>query len=444
MSATLDARSRYLSQFDRAKPSREAGWLKELRQAAIARFMQAGFPTSRDEEWKYTDVSALEKAAFELPAGAPLPVAGVEGFFFPGLDCHAAVFVNGRFAPGPSLLGALPRGVVVAGLGGVLTNDPEAAEPFLSRYAHFQAGGFTALNTAFVRDGGYVRIPRGVTVEQPILLLFITVAGGGAPVTHPRNLIVAEPGSRARVVERYVSGGEGMYFTNAVTEIAVAEDAWVEHVKVQEEGRQAFHVATIQAHQAGGSRFDSHSHALGALLARNDINTVLAGEGASCNLYGLYAAGGRSHVDHHTRIDHLAARGTSREFYKGILDGRARGVFNGKVIVHPGARKTDALQTNRNLLLSPDAEVDTKPQLEIFADDVKCSHGATVGQLDEDKVFYLRSRGVDRDAARSLLTYAFAAEVLRRLETGPVRHALEQALMARLPQGAAVRAFFEE
>jgi Fe-S cluster assembly protein SufD len=316
----------------------------------------------------------------------------------------------------------------------------------LARYARYRDRAFVALNTALMEDGAYVRIPRGVIVEEPIHLLFVGSAADGAPaVSHPRILIVAEENSQATVIETFVGVGDGVgrptpglpdggvYFTNAVTEIVAAENAVLDHYRVQRESETAFHIATQWVQQARSSNFASHAISLGGALVRTDITAVLDGPGIESTLNGLYVVGGQQHVDTHTAIDHAQPHCNSHELYKGILDGRATAVFNGKIFVRQDAQKTDAKQTNQNLLLSRDAVIDTKPQLEIFADDVRCTHGATVGQLDADALFYLRSRGIDAAEARALLTYAFASDILGRIKVAPLRTALEELLFTRLP-----------
>lgn len=444
MNAATEFSSAYATAFGRLRQGagQAAPWLRQLREQAFAYFMETGFPTTRQEDWKYTSVTAVEKAVFKAAEAVPLSAGAAAPFVFSGLACHLLVFVNGCLAPQLSWLQPVPAGVVVTGLGAILEKDPAAVEAHLAQYADFREHGFAALNTALAEDGAYLYLPPGTVLELPVHLLFVTVPGADAVMVHPRNLIIAGERSQATVIEHYVSVGEAGYLTNAVTEIVAGSHSALEHVKLQEESRQAFHIATIQARQERGSRFTSHSISIGALLARNDINSVLAAEGAESHLNGLYLADGRQHVDHHTRIDHAKPQGISREYYKGILDGRARGVFNGKVIVHPQAQKSDAQQANKNLLLSADAEVDTKPELEIYADDVKCSHGATVGQLDENMIFYLRSRGLDEATAKSLLTYAFAGEMLERISSAPLRRALEARLRARLPEGDRIKDFY--
>jgi Fe-S cluster assembly protein SufD len=281
-------------------------------------------------------------------------------------------------------------------------------------------------------DGAYIHLGRGARLAKPIHLLYVTTGAGGPLLSQPRNLVVAEEDSQAILIENYVAVGEAAYFTNALTEVVVGPHAMIEHYRLQEEGTKAYHIGGLHAHLDRDGRFTAHGIDLGGRLVRNDLRSVLDAEGAECHLNGLYVIGGRQHVDNHTHIDHAKPRGTSREFYKGVLDGRSRAVFHGRVVVHPDAQHTDAQQVNNNLLLSRDAEADTKPQLEIYADDVKCAHGATVGQLDPDALFYLRSRAVDEAAARDLLTYAFARDVLSRLRLEPVRSQLERNLAAKL------------
>ena len=347
-------------------------------------------------------------------------------------DSHLLVFVNGRHAPGLSRLGRLPSGADVGSLAQVVAKRPDRFEALLARDAEALVNGFTALNAAFWADGATIDLAAGCVVEKPIHLLFITTDADLA--VHPRNIIRAGAGSHAEIIEHYVGLNDAAYFTNAVTHIEVDTSAAVIHTKLQQESLRGYHIADIRAEQERDSRFTSQSFALGGLLSRNDIATRLDAQGCEATLIGLYMADGRQHMDHHTLIDHARPRGTSREFYKGVLDGAARAVFNGKVIVRPDAQQTDAHQSNRNLLLSEHAEVDTKPQLEIYADDVKCSHGATVGQLDAEQIYYLRSRGMDDAAARALLTFAFAEDVATRVSCVPLRSRLEQLLRGRLPE----------
>ncbi|MFI4953997.1 MAG: Fe-S cluster assembly protein SufD [Burkholderiales bacterium] len=433
---STEATDRFVADFARVAPmlpGARVPWLARARHTALERFAQTGFPSPRDEDWKYTRVGAIEKRPFSaLPSSTgTVTAAEVDAAAFGGLCGHLLVFVDGRHAPALSVIGRLPEGATLQSLADALDRAPDTLQPLLSEDRHQTI--FAALNTAFMAGGIYLHLARGTAVEQPIHLLFIATADGGA--TYPRNLIVAEAGAKATVIEHYTGAGGIAYLTNAVTQLFAADGAMIEHYKLQQEGPQAYHIGGVHAAQSRNSRLVTHSIALGALLARNDVTTAFDAEGCDATLNGLYLVGGRQHVDHHTRIDHAKPNGTSREYYRGVLDGASRGVFNGKVIVHPGAQRTDAHQANHNLLLSRDAEVDTKPQLEIYADDVKCSHGATVGQLDDAQIFYLRSRGVDEAMARGLLTYAFARDVIERIRVAPLRAGLEKLLLARLPQG---------
>ncbi len=416
-------------------------WVDRVRTEALNTFAELGFPGPRDEAWKYTRITPIEKRAFrgqgEMCIG--LDEDDIARFLFPDLVCHRLVFVNGRYTPQLSKPGKLPGGVRLMSLAGALQEIPEALEPHLTHHADSKASGFAALNAAFIADGAYVYLPRGAVLEAPIHLVFMATAQDDPLVAHPRNLLVADEGSEGQVLESYVSLGAGSYLTNAVTEVVLGPDSSIEHYKLQEESTKAFHVSTLQARQARDSRFRSHSVSFGAQLARNDINAVLDAEGAECTLNGLFMADGRQHVDFHTTVDHAQPRGTSQEYFKGILDGRSRGVFNGRVHVHQGAQKTDATQSNKNLLLSRDAEVDTKPELEIYADDVKCSHGATVGQLDPDMLFYLRARGIDGATARGLLTYGFAQDIIDRMPIPQVRERLVRVLVTRVPDAEHVK-----
>lgn len=407
--------------------------LEHLKQRAADRFAGLGYPTTRNEDWKFTSVAAIAQATWSAPpagsAGGIAP-ADLEPYRL-GVPAHELVFVNGRFVPRLSRLGGLPRGITVASLSQVIESSPDQVEPWLGSIADFETHAFTALNTAQLADGALVVIPRGSRIADPVHLLFL-FSGDGQQAVHPRNLVLAGESSEATLVETYAGLRDSAYFTNAVTEIAVGANARVEHLKFQRESEQAFHVGTIEVKQERDSRFRSFSFALGGALARTNIYSVMAGEGSDCTMNGLYLLHENQHIDHQTRIEHAFPNCTSREVYKGILDGNSHAVFNGKVFVRPEAQKTDGKQTNKNLLLSEGAKVDTKPQLEIFADDVKCTHGATVGRLDEIGLFYLESRGISAARARRLLTYGFAAEVLGEIGQEPIRHQLERLVFQRL------------
>jgi len=409
--------------------------LQRLRTSALEKFTALGFPTTRLEDWKYTNVAALAKTPFRLPADvSPTTLSTAQLELMRLRLGPELVFVNGRYAPDLSEASTLPSGAEAMSLAKALAKQPDRVLPRLGSCVDYENSSFTALNTAFIQDGAFVYVPKGVAVGGVIHLIFFASPGGETTIAHPRTLIVAEESGEVTVVETYVGFSASAYCTNAVTEIHVGANAHVRHCKLQEEADSAYHVATIQAHQDADSRFTSQSVSLGGGLVRNDIQTVLAGSGSECILDGLYLASGRQHVDHHTTIDHAEPRCSSREVYKGILDGQATGVFNGKVVVRPEAQKSDAGQTNKNLLLSGSAVINTKPQLEIFADDVKCSHGATIGRLDDDALFFLRARGIGRDDARRLLIHAFASEVIQRIDVDPLRARLEQVVRSRFKE----------
>lgn len=428
---------RFTSEFARhatSLPGARAPWVARLREDALARFAERGLPTTRDEDWKYTSVAALAKRPLSAAPRDETPAVDVGAFALSGA-AHRLVFVDGRYAPGLSSIGELPADARLESLGRVLEREPGALEPYLASHCHQTI--FAALNAAFMRDGVYLRLPRGAAVAEPIHALFVSTAADAA--IHPRNVIVAEDGAQATLIEHYVGVDGAASLTNAVTQAFVGPGASLAHYKLQQEAARAWHIGGVHAAQGRASRFVSHSIAFGAALARNDITTAFDADGCETELTGLFLAGGRQHVDHHTRIDHASPHGTSREYYKGIVDGNARGVFNGKVVVHPGAQRTDAHLASHNLLLSKTAEIDTKPELTIDADDVKCAHGATVGQLDDDQLFYLRARGLDEPFARALLTYAFAHDVIERVRVASLRSAVERVLFARLPGGERIR-----
>ena len=442
---TLSAVSRdteaYAAAFEEAASSvrsrAEAPWIRKLRSDAFALFQEVGFPGPDDEAWKYTSLAPVTRNVWRTAAPEP------RGHRFPTipLDLFAParlVFVNGRLSKNLSSdPAALPEGVELASLAAVLRDHPDWAQPFLGRRASPEKSAFTAWNTASFEDGAFVRIRRDAVLREPVELVFIAEAEAGSPpcVSHVRNLIVADPHSEASVVETYV--GDGLSLTNAVTEVALETGSSIEHYKVQRESLQAVHIQTIAATASPSSRYTSHNVALGSALARTDIGVVLDGAGAECELNGLFVGGGSQHLDTHTMIDHAKPHGSSRELYKGILDGRARGVFHGTILVRKDAQKTDAIQTNKNLLLSREALVNSTPALEIFADDVKCKHGSTIGQLDAAAMFYLQSRGIGEEDARAILTWAFADDVVRRIRIPQIRAGVEAALGLRLPGGDA-------
>ncbi len=414
-------------------------WLRPLREAGLDRFVRAGFPTQKNEDWRFTNVQPIAKREFpllEAPAAMPT-VESLRPYLFGHEDWPRLVFVNGRLARSLSRLDGVPSSVRLLGLHDALESTRDLVEPHLTKVAVNAPSAFTDLNTAFMGDGAFLFLPADTVVEQPIHLVFVTVPDGTDGASHPRTLIVAERHAQATVLESYVALAEQRYLTNAVSEIVLADGARVHHYKVQQESEAAYHVGTIEAYQGRDSHFESFSFAMGGALSRTNVYTVLDGEGAHTQMNGLYVGHGVQHLDHQTRIEHAKPGCTSREIYKGMLDDRSHAVFNGKVYVRPEAQQTDGKQTNRNLLLSDTAKVDTKPQLEIFADDVKCTHGATVGQLDESALFYCRTRGIPLPEARTLVTYAFAAEVIEEIECRPVAEHLEALVRERLIRGKA-------
>jgi Fe-S cluster assembly protein SufD len=414
------------------------GWLEPIRRSALHRFASTGFPSSREEEWRFTPVGPIAQTTWQPSAGGGerLSREQLTRFVFGHSEWCTLVFVNGDFRPGLSSSGNLPAGVVATTLSEALTSSSEVVQRHLARYARIEDSPFTALNTALFQDGGFVHVPAGLDLSLPIHLVFVTTVESRDVATHPRNLIVVERNARASVVESYVTLAPGTrYWTNPVTEVWTGANSWVEHTRIQRESEAAYHIGTTQAEVSRDSHYRSFSMAMGGALARHNLNARLADQYSEALLYGLYITHGEQLVDNHTVLYHDHPNCHSWEVYKGILDGRSRAVFNGKVMVKPEAQKTDAKQTNRNLVLSDFAKVDTKPQLEIFADDVKCTHGATVGQLDEIALFYARSRGVPAAEARRLLTYAFAAEVIEEVTLEPVRAELNRLLLERLEEG---------
>jgi Fe-S cluster assembly protein SufD len=425
----------FVDQFSRQRdslPGQQWPWLRHLREQALAAFLAGGFPSRRQEEWKYTSVAAIAQSRFALaePIDAALErrIAGeMAALALPGT--RRLVFIDGHYAPSCSDLGPLPAGVTIASLAACLAQPSVQLHAWLEPQAPY-ASAFAALNTACLADGAYIELAAGAVLAEPLHLLFIAASDERA--THSRTLLRAAEGSRICLIEQHVALGARRYLSNVASNLLLGPGAQVEHHKLQSESLDAFHIAATQAELAADSQLLSTAFAFGSALARTDLNVDLNGIGARCSLDGLYLADGQQHLDQRTRIDHRRPRGSSRELYKGVLAGAGRAVFNGKVIVQPAAQQSDAAQSNRNLLLSVEAEIDSKPQLEIWADDVKCSHGATVGQLDDEQIFYLRSRGIDAAAARALLTYAFAAEVVARLGQAPLRARLDALLRARL------------
>jgi Fe-S cluster assembly protein SufD len=437
MNTLKEQEGTYLSSFTRQESALNVdapAWLPRLRRVAIDSFAERGFPTTHDEEWKYTNVAPLASMEFEFRQVKLTQELRQKFNNLPlgDLGCSRVTFLNGRFAPELSQTVGIPQGVRVGSLASAWKTQGALIERHLGRYADATKHAFVALNTAFFEDGAFVEVPKGVTLEKPLHILQISHGAGNFVITHPRNLILVGDTAHASIIETFFSLVDDTTFTNTVTEIVAGEGALVDYCKIQQESDLAFHYARVQVHQARSSSVTTHSIQLGGLLTREEVQTVLDGEGAESLLHGLYVVTGQQHVDNHTTIEHAKAHCASREVYKGVLEGHAQGVFNGKIVVRPDAQKTDSKQSNKNLLLSEDAIINTKPQLEIFADDVKCTHGATVGQIDPEAVFYLRSRGISATEAKKLLTYAFANDVMERIKFKPLREKLAERLFARL------------
>jgi Fe-S cluster assembly protein SufD len=405
--------------------------VQALRQAGFDRFADLGCPTTKNEDWHYTSVNEIAEQEFTLLTARTDDVqeSQLAPFAFGKEQWPTVVVVNGRYAPHLSSLRDLPEGVKVETLAESWARSKSLLGE-VGRFANIDHP-FTALNTAFLYDGVYIEIAKDAEPGTPIHILYVTDATAAKAMIHPRTVIVAGRHSKASIVESYVSLSDAVHFTNAVTEVTVTRGANLSHYKVQREGMRAYHVGTIEVKQAQDSHYQSFSFAIGAALSRTNIYTSLDGEGCGATLNGLYMIGGEQHCDHQTQIVHAQPNCFSREVYKGILDDRSHGVFNGKVYVHPIAQKTDGKQTNNTLLLSENAKVDTKPQLEIFADDVKCTHGATIGAIDRNALFYMKSRGINSETATQLLTYAFAADVLETIELEPLKLELERLTLAR-------------
>jgi len=409
----------------------------QLRKNAIEEFSKLNFPTVKDEEWRHTNISPLLKYNFTPFEGkVELSKADVEKYTFQNMRCCLLVFVNGVFAPELSESGSLPDGTIVKNIASAIEENHPAIDEHLGKYADYKSQIFTSLSTAFTSDGAFIYVPDGKVIEHPIHILFIASTPANSQVLiQPRNLFVAGKNAQVTIVEHYATASENLYFTNSVTEIYTGENAVVDHIKLQEESKKAFHVGRMDAGQERTSNFASHMISLGAEIARNDFNTRFYGEGCESMLNGLFLVDGSRLFDAHTMIDHAKPFCNSHEHYKGILDDTSRGVFNGKVMVRKDAQKTNAFQENNNIILSREALVNTKPQLEIFADDVKCSHGATIGQLDNESLFYLKSRGIGEETAKTILLHAFASDVIKSIKVSAVKDYVEEILANKFIPG---------
>jgi Fe-S cluster assembly protein SufD len=435
MSSVAEKATSFVTALER-RPQGGPRWLDDLRSRGAARFTTLGIPTVRDEEWRFTNVSSLNAIDFVPAEQISGTASRLAGFAYTDTPLRL-VIVNGRFDTTLSRTKGLPPGVHAGSLATALKDHADVVQRYFGQLADFTNRSFAALNTAFVHDGAFVHLPEGVIIDTPIHIVFVSGADGSKGMAHPRTLVVAGANSQAQIVETYIGSAGETYFTNAVSEIFVGENAGIDHYKVQQESLDAFHVASLHVHTSRSSRFSSHSFALGGKLVRNDVVALLDGEGGDCILNGLYLSDKDRLIDNHTTIDHAKPHCGSHEVYKGILGGTSRAVFNGKIIVRQDAQKTDAKQTNRALLLTDGATINTKPQLEIFADDVKCTHGAAIGQLDDEAIFYLRTRGLTYAEARDMLIHAFAGQVLDGVQLEPLRAALEAQLFAQLAKDLA-------
>ena len=441
MSAT--AIDHYLSQFSRSTADTDVQWLLEQKSTAARLLSENGFPTRKVEDWRYTDIKPILKRNFTFNQAKNRSVneTVVSAARITDLDCHELVFINGKFSPEHSKIENLLETITIKPLAEEVEENNNWLQQHLNNNVCMSRNGFVALNTAFIRDGSVVRLLDNTTVGKPINLIYLSDTNEDAAAYNLRNLIVLGKNSHASIIETYFGSNDKEYFTNTITEACLNEGASLQHYKLQQEGTRGFHVGYLHVDQSKDSRFESHSISLGGILVRSDLDICLHGPGAESSLYGLYMADNNQHIDNHTRVDHSSPHTSSSEIYHGVLNGHARGVFNGKIIVHKDAQKTDAHLSNENLLLSNDAEVDTKPELEIYADDVKCSHGATVGRLDEDMLFYLRTRAIREDIAKSLLTFAFAEDVISQIRIPEIRKRLEQTIIGKLPDTELIKEF---
>lgn len=424
----------YMSQYSALQaslPGAGLSWLSQARDEALTSFSKTGFPSPREEDWRYTNIAPIERKRFTPPgsASAVMDSAGLKQYLFDG--AASLVFVDGRFSRELSSLPAFTNGIIVCSMAEALENHSGRVKDHFASILKKETNGFLSFNTALFTDGAFVYIPKSVKVDCPLQFLFIANRADGLSTT--RNLVIAESGAQAEIIESYVGFAESGYLTAAVSEVAVADNAELSWSKLQCEANKGFHFGGIYADVSRYGRLNHASFSFGGLLVRNEVHVGLS-EASECSLDGLFLSSGRQHVDHHTRIRHREPYGISREAYKGILDQRARGVFQGRIVVDEDAQKTDSEMSNRNLLLSDTAEIDSKPQLEIYADDVKCAHGVTVGQLDDESIFYLQSRGVDRESARNMLTFAFANEMVEKIKIQDLRSLIQHELLSALPQ----------
>ncbi len=426
----------YLTAFaelSKRDPAQDMPWLRKLREDAFESFCNTGFPTTHDEDWRFTNVSSIARTSFALAqeTDADLSDSDLAPWRIDGAAAQM-VFIDGRFVRSLSSIAGLPAGIAVSSLKHEIAKGTELLANHLGSYLNIQRDPFCALNTAFAEDGAFVHVGRGISLKAPIHLLFLSSGKDVPTMMHPRNLLLIEREAQATIIEEYASLGGGTVLCNSATELVAGDNSTVSHYMIEREHQAAFNVSTLRIQQDRSANVASHSVLLGGGLVRNNVHPVLAGEGSECLINGLFVGNARQHLDNYMYVEHRSPHCSSRQFYNGILDGAAHGVFHGRIVVHKDAQKTDAKQTNRNLLLSDDAQIDTKPQLEIYADDVKCTHGATIGQIEENALFYLRSRGIDEISARRILLSAFANECVGRMIPGIARTHVERLIDAHL------------
>lgn len=421
--------------FEKSLNGEKTETFHRLRKDALSKFSLLTVPTIKDEEWKYTNISTVIKHNFNvIPPKTEVTPEIVGKFLFDNLEHHLMVFVNGEFRKDLSRLNELPKKVEVTNLASAIKNNHPVLLKHFGKYAEDSNNLFTALNSAYTKDGAFILVPKGTVVEEPVHIIFINKPENEKFATQPRNLFIAEENSQITIIEHYASENDGVYLSNSVTEIFVGENAVVDHIKLQEESKKAFHFGRMEVDQERGSNFSSHLISTGAEFSRNEFTTRFNGEGGESMLNGLFMIDGEQFFDAHTMIDHAKPHCNSHEHYKGILEDKSRGVFNGKVMVRPDAQKTNAFQENNAILLSDDAVMNSKPQLEIFADDVKCSHGATVGKLNEEAKFYLKTRGIGEEAATAMLIHAFASDVITTIKIEALREYLEKIITQKFNQ----------
>ncbi len=430
--AQQDVCSADFDQMQAATPEGLA-WLKPLRAEAMEAFRSLGWPTVRDEEWRFTNLKPMAKIPFERAAGGDVGTDAVERASLEG-NAARVVLVDGRFRPELSDLSGLPDRVEVRSLAEVAEREPERVREHLAQYADFRAEPFTALNTAFLADGAFIEVPRNMIVDGTVQIIHVSTVGERPTVSHPRVLVLIGESGGVTLVESFVGTDDGVYWSNAVTEAVLDENAELRHYLLQRDSETAYNMSTLRAYQKRDSRLESHSGLVGAALTRNNVIVEMQGPGAWSQINGLYLGHESQHHDNFMRVIHAQPHCSSRQFYRGVLDDQAKAVFNGRIVVHEGAQKTDAVQQHQALQLTNDTETSGLPQLEIYADDVKCTHGSTTGQIDEKAVFYLRTRGMSERAARAMMTYAFAQENLQRMSLDAAREQMGRLLLERLPE----------